>query len=59
MKTLIVEPTVEMRMQVVTWNLSTMEPMNTQPKTEATLKRMTVRALRVPEAPMLLAYDGK
>lgn len=59
MKTEMVVPTVEMKMQVVTCHLSTMDPIATQPKTEATLKRMTVSALRVPDAPMLRAYVGR
>jgi hypothetical protein len=39
-----VEPMVEMRMQVVTWQRSTRLPMAMQPKTDAMLNMMIVRA---------------
>ena len=53
MKTERVVPMLEIRIQVVTCQRSTMEPMATQPKTEATLKRIIVSALNVPDAPIL------
>lgn len=55
MNTESVVPIVDIRMQVVTCQWSTIEPMATHPKTEAILKRITVSALSVPEAPMLRA----
>jgi len=51
----MVEPIVESRMHVVTRYLSMMVPMNTQPKTEATLKMMTVRAESAVDAPSVRA----
>ena len=50
---------VEIAIQVVTWSLSIIVPINTQPKTEATLRRMTVKALKMLEAPIERAYEGK
>lgn len=51
-KTPIVDPTVDTRMQVVTSHLSMMAPITTQPTTEATLKRMTVSACKLVDAPI-------
>lgn len=42
-KTLAVEPMAEMRITVVTWNLSIKEPSSTAPKTEVVFARETVR----------------
>ena len=59
MKTPRVEPMVEIAIQVVTCSLSVIAPMNTQPKTEATLKRMIVNVLIRLEAPRERAYVGR
>lgn len=54
-KTASVDPTVDMRMQTVTSSLSMKAPIHTQPTTEATLKRMTVSAWRLLDAPIMPA----
>ncbi len=58
-KILMVDPMVEIMIQVVTCHLSTMEPIRTHPMTDATLNRITVNALREFEAPRVRAWVGK
>lgn len=55
----IVEPIVEINMQVVTCHRSIIPPIPMHPNTEATLNSMRVSADRLLLAPIALAYVGK